>query len=140
MCVHLYVLAAPRSLWDLCSSTRDGTKWKRAVLTTGLPGKYLHISFGVIIFLRYMPRSVIAGSYGNSIFSLVFFCLKETPYCFPLWLYQFIFQPIAYEGSLFSKPLSAFIICRLFDNGPSDCCEVIPLCNSDLHFSNNQQS
>ena len=41
----------------------------------------VHVSFRirVFIFSRYVPRIVIAGSYGNSIFSF----LKEPPYCSP---------------------------------------------------------
>ena len=35
------------------------------------------------------------------------------------------------EGSLFSTPFPAFIVCRLFDDGHSDLCEVIPQCNFD---------
>ena len=30
----------------------------------------------------------------------------------------------------------AFIVCRLFDEGHSDPCEVISHCGFDLHFSN----
>ena len=41
------------------------------------------------------------------------------------------------EGSLFSTPSPAFIVCRFFDDGYSDQCEVVPLCSFDLHFSNN---
>jgi len=41
--------------------------------------------------------------------------------------------------SLFSTPSPAFIVCRLFDDGHSDQCEVIPHCSFDLHFSNNEQ-
>ena len=37
-------------------------------------------------------------------------------------------------GFLFSIPSSTFIICRLFDNGHSDLCEVIPYCSFRLHF------
>ena len=37
------------------------------------------------------------------------------------------------EGSLFSIPSSAFIVCRFFDDGHSDWCEVIPHCSFDLH-------
>ena len=29
-----------------------------------------------------------------------------------------------------------FVICRLFNGGHSDQCEVIPHCSFDLHFSN----
>ena len=41
------------------------------VLTTGLPGKSQHVSFWIIVLCRYIPRSGIAGSYGNSIFSFL---------------------------------------------------------------------
>ena len=40
---------------------------------------------------------------------------------------------------LFSIPSQAFIVCRLFDDGHSDWCEVIPHCSFDLHFCNNEQ-
>ena len=33
------------------------------------------------------------------------------------------------EHSLFSTPFPAFIVCRLFDDGHSDQCEVIPHCS-----------
>ena len=42
------------------------------------------------------------------------------------------------EGSLFSIPSPAFIICRLFDYGHSDWYKVIPHFSFDLHFSNNE--
>ena len=35
----------------------------------------------------------------------------------------------------FLHTLSAFIVCRLFDDGHSDWCEVISYCSFDLHFS-----
>ena len=34
--------------------------------------------------------------------------------------------------------LPAFIVCRLFDDGHSDWCEVISHYSFDLHFSNNE--
>ena len=38
------------------------------------------------------------------------------------------------EGfSFFSISSPAFLVCRLFDDGHSDQCEVICLCNFDLH-------
>ena len=39
------------------------------------------------------------------------------------------------EGSLFPTPSLAFVICRLFNDGHSDWCEVVPHCSFDLHFS-----
>ena len=39
----------------------------------------------------------------------------------------------------FLKAYPTFIVCRLFDVGHSDWCEVISHCSSDLHFSNNEQ-
>jgi len=43
------------------------------------------------------------------------------------------------EHSLFYTPFPAFIVCRLFDDGHSDWCEVITHCSFDLHFSNNER-
>ena len=37
------------------------------------------------------------------------------------------------EASLFSTPSPAFIVCRFFDDGHSDRCEVISHCGFDLH-------
>ena len=42
------------------------------------------------------------------------------------------------EGCPSSTPSPTFIVCRVFDNGHSDPCEVIPHCCFDLHFSNVQ--
>ena len=36
----------------------------------------VHVSFQVMFFSGYMPRSGIAGSYGSSVF-------KQSPYCSP---------------------------------------------------------
>ena len=43
------------------------------------------------------------------------------------------------EGSLFSTPSLAFIICRFFWWWPFGPVWVIPHCSFDLHFSNNKQ-
>ena len=51
------------------------------------------------------------------------------------WLYQFTFPQTAQEGSLFSTHYPAFVICRLFNDGHSDWCEVVPHCSFDLRFS-----
>ena len=56
----------------------------------------------------------------------------EPPCHSPKWQYQFMFLPTVYEGSLFSIPSQAFIVCRLFDGGHSHQCEVIQFCGFDL--------
>ena len=45
----------------------------------------------------------------------------------PWGLKQFTVPPTLQEGSFFSTPSPALVTCRLFDNGHSDWCEVIPL-------------
>ena len=50
---------------------------------------------------------------------------KESPYRLPQWLYQFTFPPTVQEHSLFSTPSPALIVCRLFDDGHCDWCEVL---------------
>ena len=42
------------------------------------------------------------------------------------------------EGSLFSIPCTAFIVCRLFDDSHSDRCEMILHCGFNLHFSSSE--
>ena len=42
------------------------------------------------------------------------------------------------ECALLSTPFTAFTVCRLFDDGHCDQCEVISHCSFDLHFSNNE--
>ena len=43
------------------------------------------------------------------------------------------------QGLLFSTSPSMSAICRLFDGGHSDGCEVLSDCDCDLHFSDDQQ-
>ena len=43
------------------------------------------------------------------------------------------------ECSLFSTHSPAFVVCRFFDDGHSDWCEIITHCSFDLHFSNNER-
>ena len=46
-----------------------------------------------------------------------------------------MFSPTVSEGPLFSPPSPAFIVCRFFDSGHSDWCEVISHGSFDFHFS-----
>ena len=50
-----------------------------AIVNSAAMNIEVHVSFQVIVLSRYMPRSGIAGSYGNSVFSFS----EEPAYCFP---------------------------------------------------------
>ena len=43
------------------------------------------------------------------------------------------------ENSFFSTPSPAFIVCRFFDDGHSDQCEVTLHSSFDSHCSNNER-
>ena len=73
----------------------------------------------------------VVGLLGHMV--VLFLVFKKPPYCSPQWLYQFTVPPKVQEGSLFSTPSPAFIVCRFLDDGHSDQCEVIPHCSFDLH-------
>ena len=95
---------------------------------------------GYLFELRFsLDRCPGVGLLDHSVVRVQFQSFEETPYCFPQWLYQFTFLPTVQEGSLLSAPSPAFIVCRLFDDGHSGWCKVVPHSSFDFHFSNNQQ-
>ena len=105
-----------------------------AIVNSAAMNNGINVSFSILVSSGYMPRSGVVGSHGGFIPSF----LRESPYHLPEWLYQFTFPPTVQEHSLFSSPSPAFTVCRLFDDGHFDWCEMIPHCSFDLHFSNNE--
>ena len=102
-----------------------------AVVNSAAVNSETHVSFSLLVSSGCMPRSGIAGSYGGFIPSF-----KESLYCLPQC---FALTPTVQENSLFSTPSPAFAVCRLFDNGHFDWCEVISHCGFDLHFSKSER-
>ena len=45
--------------------------------------------------------------------------------------------PLRIEGTHFSTIASALIVCSIYANGPSGCCELIGFCNLGLHVFEN---
>ena len=73
------------------------------------------------------------GSYGGSIFSF----LRNLPTVLHSDSINLnSYQQCKRARSLFFIPSPTFIVCRFFDGGHSDPCEVISHCSFDLHLSN----
>ena len=64
----------------------------------------------------------------------LFLAFKEISVLFSI-VAVFTLPPTVQEGSLFSTSSPEFIVCRFFDDGHTDWCEVVSHCSFELHFS-----
>ena len=70
----------------------------------------VHVSLSVMVSSEYMSNSGIVGSYGSFIPSF----LRNLHAILHSGCYQFVFPSTVQEGSLFSIPSPAFIVCKFF--------------------------
>ena len=105
-----------------------------AIVNSPAMNKGIHMSFSILVSSGYMPRSGIAGSYDDIVPSF----LRNFHNIFHSGLSIYIPTNSA-EAFPFLHILSSIYWCRLFDDGHSDWCDMIPDCTFDLHFSNNEQ-
>ena len=107
----------------------------QAIVNSAVRNNQIHVSFSILVSSGYMPRSGIAVSHVGFIPS--FLRNLHTIFhsgCVSLYSHQ------RYKSVPFSyTPSPAFIVCRLFDDGHSDWCEVTSHCSFDLHVSNNER-
>ena len=83
-----------------------------------------------MVFSRFMPRNGIAESYGRYIFGF-FRNLCTVFYS----IYTNLHSTNSVGGFPFLHTLSSLYICRVFDDGHSDQCEVISHCSFNKLFS-----
>ena len=102
-----------------------------AIVNNAAMNTAARVSFWIMVFSRYMPRSKIAGSQWLLYFLRDLHTVLHSA-CTSLHSHQqgkrIPFSPY---------PLQHLPLAGFFDDGHSDWCELIPHCSFDLHFSNN---
>ena len=106
-----------------------------AIINSAAVNIGVHVSFSILASSGYMPGSGIVGSYVGFIPAF----LRNLHTVFHSGCIDLNSHQQCKRIPLSPTPSPAFIVCRLFDDGHSDLCEVISHCSFDLHFSNNER-
>ena len=102
-----------------------------AIVNSAAMNNGIHVSFSILVSSGYMPRSVIAWSYGGFIPSF----LKNLNTIFHSGCISLHSQKECKSIPFSPPPLQLL----LFVDGHSDWCEVISPFSFNLHFSNNER-
>ena len=94
-----------------------------AIVNSAAMNIRVHVSLSILVLRCVCPAVGLLGR-----IAVLVPIFKGIYTLFSIVAVLFAFPPTASEGSLFSTPFAAFIVCRFFDSCHSDWPEMVPHC------------